>query len=73
MAPQPQSQGHPQQQYAQQQAQVVQAPAPAPATQTAGSKGKRRGWLVLLQFVIGLLIIVGVAAAIVMLYMKYYQ
>jgi hypothetical protein len=69
--PQPQPQGRSQQQYAQQQPQAVQTAAPV--AQAVGSKSKRRGWLVLLQFVIGLLIIVGVAAAIVMLYMKYYQ
>jgi hypothetical protein len=31
------------------------------------------GWKVVLQFVVGLLVIVGVAAAIVFLYIKYYQ
>ncbi len=34
---------------------------------------RRRVWLVVLQFVIGLLVIAGVAAAIVALYLRYYQ
>jgi len=31
------------------------------------------GWKIVLQFVVGLLVIVGVAASIVFLYIKYYQ
>jgi hypothetical protein len=34
---------------------------------------KTAGWKVALQFVVGLLVIVGVAAAIVALYVRYYQ
>jgi len=41
-------------------------------TQAAPAK-KGGGWKVALQFVIGLLVIAGVAAAIVYLYIKYYQ
>jgi hypothetical protein len=40
-------------------------PQPAPAA--------RRGWWTALQFVIGLLVIAGVAVAIIALYMRYYQ
>jgi hypothetical protein len=40
----------------------------------AKSKGRKGGtWKVVLQFVIGLLVIAGVAAAIVALYVRYYQ
>ena len=45
-----------------------------PESQAKPASAKRGGgWKVVLQFVIGLLVIVGVAAAIVMLYIKYYQ
>ena len=49
--------------------------APMRAEQPAPVRTKRGGggWKVVLQFVIGLLVIAGVAAAIVWLYIKYYQ
>jgi hypothetical protein len=68
-----------------QQRPVAQRPAPQPAPmrqapqaqpQDAVRSSKRRGggaWRVVLQFVIGLLVIAGVAAAIVALYIRYYQ
>ncbi|MDB5179037.1 MAG: hypothetical protein JWN01_980 [Patescibacteria group bacterium] len=51
---------------------------PAAAQQPAQSQpqaSSRRGggWRVVAQFVIGLLVIIGVAAAIVALYVRYYQ
>jgi len=45
---------------------------PEPQAKPASAK-RGGGWKVALQFVIGLLVIVGVAAAIVLLYIKYYQ
>ena len=47
-------------------------PAQAPAEKRAKQR-KSGGWRVAMQFVIGLLVIIGVAAAIVALYVKYYQ
>jgi hypothetical protein len=47
-----------------------------PQTKPKRQKRQRRGgggWRVVLQFVIGLLVIAGVAAAIVALYIRYYQ
>ena len=49
------------------------AAAPMPAQAPAPAKSSRGLWWVILQFVIGLLVVVGVAAAIIMLYIKYYQ
>ncbi|HSX00714.1 MAG TPA: hypothetical protein VLF67_00595 [Candidatus Saccharimonas sp.] len=51
-------------------------PQPAPEPRVAApepARGRRRGWWIVLQFVIGLAIIAGVAAAIVVLYIRYYQ
>jgi len=50
-----------------------EAPSPMAAPVPQRASGARRAWLVVLQFVIGLLVIVGVAAAIVALYLRYYQ
>jgi hypothetical protein len=36
-------------------------------------RAKRGGWKIVLQFVVGLAVIASVAAAIVWLYIKYYQ
>ena len=54
-------------------------PAQRPVTEVQndivadGSRSKKSGsWKVILQFVIGLLVIAGVATAIVLLYTKYY-
>jgi hypothetical protein len=47
-------------------ARPAQERAPRPAR-------KSKGWQVVLQFVVGLVVIVGVAAAIVALYIKYYK
>ena len=46
---------------------VQRSEAPQPAAAKGG------GWRVLLQFVVGILVIAGVAAAIVALYIRYYQ
>lgn len=46
---------------------------PAQTQQQKPAKKKGNGWKIALQFIIGLLVIVGVAAAIVALYVKYYQ
>ena len=43
------------------------------AAPTDAAPAKRGGWRVVVQFVVGLLVIVGVAAAIVALYVRYYQ
>jgi hypothetical protein len=61
--------GHAQDPYQQQ-----AAPA-APQQRQASRPRKRKGsvWGVVLQFIIGLLVIAGVAAAIVALYIRYYQ
>jgi hypothetical protein len=47
--------------------------APAPEAKSAPAKRGGGGWKIGLQFAVGLLVIVGVAAAIVWLYIKYYQ
>lgn len=47
-------------------------PAPMPGQAAPRPKSSRAFW-VALQFIIGLLVIAGVAAAIVMLYVRYYQ
>jgi hypothetical protein len=64
--PQPQSQPQP-----------VQRPVPAQGSQQPPQPKpvRKRGgaWRVVLQFIVGLLVIVGVAAAIVLLYVRYYQ
>ena len=49
---------------------------PQPQRQAKPAKQKRRGggaWRVVLQFVIGIAVIAAVAAAIVFLYIRYYQ
>jgi hypothetical protein len=43
-------------------------PAPAPKRAKRGG-----GWKIVVQFIVGLAVIAGVAAAIVWLYIKYYQ
>jgi hypothetical protein len=48
----------------------VAAPAPAAKPKRARMSG---GWRTVLQFVIGLLVIAGVAAAVIALYLRYYQ
>jgi hypothetical protein len=55
-----------------------QRPQEAPEPQRRPRPAKKRGggssgWKVFLQFVVGLLVIAGVAAAIVALYIRYYQ
>ena len=76
---QPQPLRQPQPQPIRQQQQPVDArPAAYQQTQpqsqpTAAPAKKSSKWMVVLQFVIGLLVIAGVAAAIVYLYIKYYQ
>jgi hypothetical protein len=49
--------------------------APAPKAKRRGRQPGSGGgaWKIVLQFVIGLAVIAGVAAAIVALYIKYYQ
>lgn len=64
--PQPQTAATPRLQQSQMQ------PAAAPRQAAPRPKGNRALW-VALQFIIGLLVIAGVAAAIVMLYVRYYQ
>jgi hypothetical protein len=57
------------------------APEPRPEARPAAKPPKQRkqrgegggGWRVVLQFLVGLLVIAGVAAAIVALYIRYYQ
>jgi hypothetical protein len=51
------------------------APGQPGVTQTpqAPAKPRKGGWRVVLQFIVGLLVIIGVAAAIVALYIRYYQ
>ncbi|HEX3082424.1 MAG TPA: hypothetical protein VHQ86_04165, partial [Candidatus Saccharimonadia bacterium] len=65
------------QQYARPAAPEAPAPRMQPMQEAPMPKAKRRkrggGWMVALQFVVGLLVIAGVAAAIVWLYIKYYQ
>ena len=58
----------------QQEAATRQAPAEKPAKPRRERRRRSgNGWRVVLQFVVGLLVIAGVAAAIVALYVKYYQ
>jgi len=55
---------------------VTPGPAAKPAIdRSAGRPGgkKRGGWWVALQFIVGLLVIVAVATAVVVLYIRYYQ
>jgi len=49
------------------------ADEPVPAASAPTASKARGGWWTALQFIIGLLVIVGVAAAIIALYMRYYQ
>jgi hypothetical protein len=71
----PPAQGYDQGAYAQQQ--PAGRPQPAPRQQRAEADEpmprKTAAWKVVLQFVVGLIVIVGVAAAIVALYVRYYQ
>lgn len=58
-----------------QQAVAGSAPARPAQPQPRPAQPQRRGggWRVVVQFIVGLLVIVGVAAAIVALYVRYYQ
>jgi hypothetical protein len=56
------------------QSQPVRQVGPAPAPQGQPERPARGGGLaVVIQFIVGLLVIVGVAAAVVVLWLKYYQ
>jgi hypothetical protein len=52
---------------------MAEAPVHRPAKQPRQPRSGGGGIRVVLQFVVGLLVIVGVAAAIVALYIRYYQ
>ena len=47
-------------------------PQPQAQPKVKPARARRGAWMVVLQFVVGLLVIAGVAAAIVWLYIKYY-
>jgi len=57
----------------QRQQQREQEPAASVSSPKKQAKRQLGGWSVVLQFIIGLLVIAGVAAAIVALYIRYYQ
>ena len=63
--------------YPAQQRDMSQQQAQSSASQLRQARAPKRGgssgWKVFLQFVVGLLVIAGVAAAIVALYIRYYQ
>lgn len=55
------------------QSQEVRSAAEDRSRPAKASKRSRSGWWTVLQFVVGLLVIIGVAAAVVALYIRYYQ
>ncbi len=75
MRPAPQQQYQPASQQQRPMRQQALQPEYAPREQQAPARTKKRGggWKVVLQFVVGLAVIAAVAAAIVWLYIKYYQ